>query len=372
MVYSNALCNIAATLSGDCQGGLFRTRPSKWPVQSLVTTSYDNEVSRDFIITNKVTAGIWEIKNMPLLTRAWVLQKRLLAKRVLHFGMNQIFFECLQNAVSEYLPHDLLNRADTKLDQFGNRPKDVFGTEESIEGWKKIVSGYSKCGLTKGEDKLVALSGVAKRAYEKIERPYLAGLWKSFIGDQLCWYTKMNSSNDRLPDRPEVYRAPTWSWASIDTTIYWKRIDKSHIKLIDTSIDLLTKDEMGPVKGGSIRIQGRLEVFQPRFGPYDVKIKWDSPVADDGPLFRVYLGYDECDNTDGELAYGYQGLCLVLQATKLQKGQFKRCGLLVIDMASTARAVGEKIFLSWKPEQKLKPENYEEHNGEDQYTFTIV
>jgi hypothetical protein len=48
--------------------------------------------------------------------------------------------------------------------------------------------------LTRSEDKLVAISGIAKYLLSKVrnlprhETPYLAGLWMESFLDQLAWY----------------------------------------------------------------------------------------------------------------------------------------------------------------------------------------
>ncbi|TGO50017.1 hypothetical protein BOTNAR_0409g00040 [Botryotinia narcissicola] len=44
---------------------------------------------------------------------------------------------------------------------------------------------------------------------------YLAGLWKSSLASDLCWWVK--AIEDRcVHSRAKPYRAPTWSWASVD------------------------------------------------------------------------------------------------------------------------------------------------------------
>lgn len=69
-------------------------------------------------------------------------------------------------------------------------------------------------------DRLPALSGMAQYfdAYMKSGvrgTQYLAGLWRDSLVKDLCWYVQV-SENHCAPARAKPYRAPTWSWASVD------------------------------------------------------------------------------------------------------------------------------------------------------------
>jgi hypothetical protein len=75
--------------------------------------------------------------------------------------------------------------------------------------WGRIVNMYTFRDITRGTDRLPALGGLAsfylRRA--KPDEEYLAGLWR----------------NDFTP---RAYRAPSWSWASVDAIItYFGRYD---------------------------------------------------------------------------------------------------------------------------------------------------
>lgn len=101
------------------------------------------------------------------------------------------------------------------------------------------MQDYSRRTLTYGKDKLIALSGLAHDYYEregqsgasykcsKSERrgKYAAGLWEVDMPSALLWRTHqyppnmdqaVNAPPLRPPQRPSRYRAPSWSWASID------------------------------------------------------------------------------------------------------------------------------------------------------------
>lgn len=104
------------------------------------------------------------------------------------------------------------------------------------------MEGYSQRKLTFGEDKLIALSGLAHNYYEREHQSeashrdftikgrgkYGAGLWEADMPSALMWQTRhyppdmtqaINASPRQPPQRPSGYRAPSWSWASVDGEI---------------------------------------------------------------------------------------------------------------------------------------------------------
>src|SRR5436309_1737800 len=89
---------------------------------------------------------------LPLLTRGWVFQERLLSPRVLHFGIQELVWECteLSFCECEEVPHV------TSL------KKEHFEEIPSIWWWQQLISYYSILNLTFLSDWLPALSGIAK------------------------------------------------------------------------------------------------------------------------------------------------------------------------------------------------------------------
>jgi hypothetical protein len=79
--------------------------------------------------------------------------------------------------------------------------------------WERLSMQYSSYRLTQASDKLPALSGTARKAKAILRDDYLAGHWRNGLPCSLYWFKAM--SETKL-SRPSTYRAPAWSWASVD------------------------------------------------------------------------------------------------------------------------------------------------------------
>lgn len=93
-----------------------------------------------------------------------------------------------------------------------------------------------------------------------LQSRYLAGLWEINLIHQLAWRCGYPVST-----RPEKYRAPSWSWASIDSNIdYFSEMYSSLetsfplAEVLEVRVELATDDEMGQVKGGFLILSGQL------------------------------------------------------------------------------------------------------------------
>lgn len=164
----------------------------------------------------------------------WVLQERILAARNLYFGRRQVFWECGEASRCETVPRgrDLVRPS---LPSIPRAPESedgepvrstwkslIDGPRDRGSGWHSVVRRYCECSLTFPTDKLVALSGLAKdmsgrllqeRGSSKGSDAYLAGLWRDTMPQSLMWKTKTPGT------WPHLYRAPSWSWASVDGDI---------------------------------------------------------------------------------------------------------------------------------------------------------
>lgn len=174
----------------------------------------------------------------PLHHRAWTMQETILSPRILLFSKYQLFFVCQEqaqqdggiddwNAYAEasrfhrlWGPRDS-SKAPTKraISDFELyfRPlasQDTNNLEEpSLQTtWERIMQDYSRRGISVPSDKLPALSSLATIFSQRTNLDYVAGMWKQWFPGALLWRLQKTVSISR----PKEWRAPTWSWLSVD------------------------------------------------------------------------------------------------------------------------------------------------------------
>ncbi|KAI4186060.1 MAG: hypothetical protein L6R41_003717 [Letrouitia leprolyta] len=279
LVYENAYCNLSATGALDSTDGFFFNR-RLYPLQDLELKLVCPRASRDAGPTNYAISDLhyWdnELNQLPLHYRGWVLQERLLAPRVLHFCPNQLVWECAEmdaaEAYPDGLPAILSGMGKTKfksLDPLTDGKRHRYSAMRDSDSrffahelWRDIVGTYTKCALTNPSDKLVALSGIAKRMRAIIKDEYVVGMWRRYLASQLLWYVSDHLKRGFRPNnRPTNYRAPSFSWASVDGSITLGRLsdDCSLCSIEDVSIEYCTEDTTGLVEGGYMIIKGTLK-----------------------------------------------------------------------------------------------------------------
>ncbi|KUJ13921.1 HET-domain-containing protein, partial [Mollisia scopiformis] len=174
-IYGGAFVTISAALGPDVHYGLTKCQVS----QGL-------QVPR------------FELQKNPLYSRAWSLQERMLSPRVLIFGIEGLYWECYQH---------------------GNSSRIMYRLPEnpSPQDWHIIVEDYTCRNLTNERDKLPALAGLAKLYGQMNLQDYICGLWKQTLILDLMWAQHwVLLGNPAIINPPTIYRAPSWSWASVN------------------------------------------------------------------------------------------------------------------------------------------------------------
>lgn len=162
--------------------------------------------------------------------RGWVLQERLLSRRIIHYGALQIYWECNHGlyaedgsifeaisgnistvnclkltiaalfrylrsptgAIFENLPLLKNVSLDWVIPRSKRLREALFLNQKSLdefrdEIWRKVIAQYSTCDLTYQADKLPAISGFTSILGELTRSTACEGLWLEGLGEQLCW-----------------------------------------------------------------------------------------------------------------------------------------------------------------------------------------
>ncbi|KAF2467412.1 HET-domain-containing protein, partial [Lindgomyces ingoldianus] len=219
-VYSHSTCNIAATAAIDQDSGLFRQRNKEEHLPRTITAPSGalKHLGESFVLFDK---EYWnrQLAQGTLHNRGWVFQECLLAPRVLYFTGNQIMWECFQETKCERflrgIPyHEGLKNLTILWDSLDGRKeskRDAGAGNMTLQIqnlWNHLLESYSSRALTRSEDRLPALAGVARLFADTTGDEYLCGLWRSKLIEQLLW--RVPRPTLRAPTQLGV---PSWSWA---------------------------------------------------------------------------------------------------------------------------------------------------------------
>jgi hypothetical protein len=292
-IYTGSTLNIGATASSDGDGGLYFERDPclVQPLRLVIHAPWHDE---DDSLSNSMSPlafdcilkKVWlrNVDKAPLSIRAWVMQERTLSPRMIQFAQMQIFWECKQmQACESYLyglcvpRHDKVkSRVMATLDELdrlkvGRPVSTKVGRlrSEAHRGWIHTIEVYSACSLTKEEDVLIAISGVAKRYVSSLDDVYLAGLMKSSLEFGLLWYT-LKSMDASISTRPDTWRAPSWAWPSTKAAVSWDsdhfpvqphRSPETHspqFKLIKHYVQSVGKDMTGQLSDAWMKVEASI------------------------------------------------------------------------------------------------------------------
>ncbi|KAM5354641.1 hypothetical protein ACJ41O_001288 [Fusarium nematophilum] len=215
-IYANALCNIAASASDGPDGGLFRQRdPDNLHLGYVRAAPLSDTRLQTYHLIDGVYSD-WQLRHAPLFRRGWVFQERMLAARVIYFAEEQVFWECCDAHNCEAFPAGIPFATTSKDQLLRLLAEDVNATAKHavIREWNHAVQGYSQCQFTRDSDKLPAFAGIASYFGFVLRDDYVFGMWRPRIIDQLGYVVEEPAMKRGL-----AYRAPSWSWASLDGPI---------------------------------------------------------------------------------------------------------------------------------------------------------
>lgn len=228
-IYANGTVNIAASGAANPRGGLFINRGLKMP--TIV-----NIDGKDYLMMD---ADIFDgIFRSTISTRAWCVQERLLSRRMLHFGREQMFWECGELAIAcEDMKSGFKSKDLPSLEFWKNPFSLEVPQDQVLRHCERIFNYYARCDLSHPQkDKFAALSGVANRLTQVLQQDYIAGFFRDTLPLSLCW---KNRSSSRAQPCTGLYRAPTWSWANINgpvEIIFTRSILKCFATVVNISV----------------------------------------------------------------------------------------------------------------------------------------
>lgn len=236
-IYKEAIVTISAAVASDCSHGFLEDRKE-------VRDRLDGSFFLPYALTDEIEAddlphylregGVGNVFICPdpscgfrirdftqeaISQRAWTLQESWLSPRLLIYGSGPLQWQCLTashsfgGAPPSQAPEEIVPTA----------PRQRFFTSSASDGediseeWGQIIGQYTRRAITDPNDKLIALSGIAAEFQRLSGDEYFAGLWRSTLPYSLLWHQQWPIKTTIQP--ASAYRAPSWSWASVDGTI---------------------------------------------------------------------------------------------------------------------------------------------------------
>ena len=251
-VYRNSCCSLSATASSSSRDR-FPALDERIQEPRFVNTAWGGRYRGMYQIFDPF---FWldRVTSTRLASRGWVFQERALAPRIVHFGHDQVLWECAEFEAAEEFPLGVPRRFISGGRRGFKWQFNLAGSPRSGSGsaetetepepqpesaplqlhamWSAALDNYTQCELTKATDKLVAISGVARALADQFRDQYHAGLWQSNLVGGLCWRVRgmrratqelvpvalyaQRWETSRRAAPPAPYLAPSWSWASVD------------------------------------------------------------------------------------------------------------------------------------------------------------
>lgn len=224
-VFGGAWLTIMAASGTSSDAGLFVNRPAQVDLckQGARISVGSNKSEHAVLGPEPKTSAL---NQEPLGTRGWAFQEAILSSRQLIFGTSGMAWkcpscECHENTNGPFLSKDVAELQSSRKEM----------ALQLYEQWTEVVESYSKTQLTYKSDRLPAISGLAgiirEEMYSCMMRRYCFGLWRNDIIQQLMWRHDGCLVNGRREyDRQSEYRAPSWSWASVDGAVKFLKPDR--------------------------------------------------------------------------------------------------------------------------------------------------
>ncbi|KAL7954955.1 heterokaryon incompatibility domain-containing protein [Trichoderma compactum] len=350
-VYQNAYLVISASKSSGSGDSLFsevdqQLKPSVIPIPSLGKESIVCFRKSLTHMPGYMDQKFAKPSPLPTFNRGWIFQERLLSSRILHFGPQELSWECLQESACQCTGHyassvtvDPVHMVHTMAALRVLNPKAVFNQDywkklygtQQVKAWHMIVEDYTRLHLTFESDIYPAISGIAKRFQSSSGSEYVAGLWTKSLIDDLAWH-KENTAGDSTKhiewhQRPKVWRAPTWSWAAVRGHVEFLDIGTGTSALCEVEevkFSTYQADPTGELKNGHLLLRGYLIQTSIQYKA-NIKPSERKPFElfeldiMQGQVGNVWADYDSSTPGDAYIAPGTIVKCFIL-STRLESG----------------------------------------------------
>ncbi|KAI8267693.1 hypothetical protein K4K58_007314 [Colletotrichum sp. SAR11_239] len=278
----------------------------------------------------------------PTETRAWCFQESILSPRVLYFGTHNSKWLCAETLKQNSEPlcdgwigdsRLILESSSVRHLVYGVEWTTMTDSEAFYSRWGDLLQYYSVMEAGQQQDRLLAISAVAKKIGGIAKDRYSAGIWMNSPIDSLTWASYSDEAK-----RLTGYFIPSWSWASISGEIRLESctpMEEFSIQHLKVKSQISGDDFSAPIEA-QLKLQTlTFPAHVRRNEDFGEDFLWDLAVGE-AVGGRLYLDV-AIDSTDREISHGEDllvalvdgSVALVLQRC-LDKLTFRRVGICIL------------------------------------------
>lgn len=288
LIYRHALLTIAASCAHNVdEGFLHHVSPLCYRQFAPTGLRLRNSPGRErkvVVMTESLPESVFHHTKEPIDERAWALQEQLLSPRLLSYTSHgpRWSCRCLLQHVNGHPERTSLPRYTWSSPNIDDRPIVPCIPGLKMPAWESVVQLYSPRRATLHYDKLVALSAVARTYSENNPEcgNYLAGIWENPLPGSLMWQVLAGD----ISPRPPEYRAPSWSWASVDGAVNsqftWRKVEND-FKVMSVQTRTVNSNEFGAVIDGTLVVRASVR---------DCRVRMKSKHFPNGHFFTIVDG----------------------------------------------------------------------------------
>jgi hypothetical protein len=340
-IFRNALVTISAASARSVSEGFLHPRTPPVPSVCVPLRCPDGSYGEVSLYSDGEEPHlVYTEGDHPVESRAWTLEEKVLSRRILVYSSTHLRWLCdssqygdggAQENFMDYMPAKY--RLPLRQREAPSHPSQNNISSSSLRNsWRILVGEFTKRSLTAPEDKLRAIAGLAEEYQQLMNDTYHAGLWESELVTELLWRRNSLSDSGLLLPRPVKYRAPSWSWASVDSEVAIRKtaVEPVKFEVIGCTTTLISNfAPFGEVSSGILRVYARM------------RAAWWDPVAEDffdrdGGL-RLGKGIPDAfeENTSASCAVSALAVSanhgLILIPTETAGDLYRRLGWLYFD-----------------------------------------
>ena len=218
-VYANSYITLAASKAKDPSEGMFSD--CHWTFRGCQLPGYPGLIIRRVVSppgTEFRDKGYAQDEDWPLYSRGWVYQELTISPRVVHFGLQEVMWNCASRRRGQSRTNKFYDMVATSVSL------KRFHSDFIQQQWYSTIEAYSWRALTYHKDRLPAIAAMAKRREMLCRNDrYLAGLWQETLLSDLLWECRPPKahcgSSDKVP--PEKDNMPSWTWAKLQRGVKW-------------------------------------------------------------------------------------------------------------------------------------------------------